>query len=178
MFLSTQRMILRKLEETDFADYVAYAADEETCRMLGNDPFTDAASARPNFDWLVHKEPRCYALALKETGQVIGNVTVTAVPKNLAARKEIADKRGVSLSFALSRAHRRKGLMQEALIALIAELFEEEHLDYIQCGYFDFNMASAALQHKLGFTFLCTDSFEMNGERFTTQENVLYNPQA
>ncbi len=35
MFLETERLMLRKWEENDFADFCAYAMDEEMSRMIG-----------------------------------------------------------------------------------------------------------------------------------------------
>lgn len=35
IFLETDRLILRRLEESDFPDYAAYAVDNEMSRMMG-----------------------------------------------------------------------------------------------------------------------------------------------
>ncbi len=64
--------------------------------------------------------------------------------------------------------------MSEAVRAVIARLFEEEGMDYVQCGYFDFNTVSKAMQEKLGFTHLITMTIDFRGEMMTTVENILW----
>ena len=174
MFLETPRLALRKIQEEDFADFCAYAMDEEMCHMMGRSPMDTEAAARANFDWLKNKEERCYGLVLKKTGHVIGNLTITAVPNELKELEALAGKQGKSMSFSISRHYQRQGLMSEALVAVIAHLFEEEGMDYVQCGYFDFNDASRALQKKLGFTQLTTTEFDFEGEHYVALEQILW----
>ena len=175
MFLETDRLILRKFQEEDFADYRAYAMDEEMNRMMGNDMLDTVEATRECFDWLKDKEERSYCLVLKETGRVIGNLNVTAVPEEVAALEPLAGKRGRSLSFCISRQYQRQGLMSEAVRAVIAHLFDEEGMDYVQCGYFDFNTVSAKFQEKLGFTYLATLELDFKGEHVVSMEQVLWN---
>ncbi len=82
----------------------------------------------------------------------------------MMSRGELAGKRGASLSFSLSRRYQRQGLMKEALRAVIHELFQAEGLDYLHRGHFDFNLPSAKLQEKLGFTRLAARTFRREGE--------------
>lgn len=174
MFMETERLILRKFREEDFADFCAYAMDEEMCRMMGNDLMDTEEAARVTFDWLKDREERSYALILKETGRVIGNLNVTPVPGDLLDLPALAGKAGKSLSFCISRQYRRQGLMSEAVRAVIDHLFREEELDYVQCGHFDFNTVSARFQEKLGFTHLITMELDFKGEQMTSVENVLW----
>ena len=174
MFVETGRLILRKFREEDFADFCAYAMDEEMCRMMGNDLMDTEEAARVTFDWLKDKEERSYVLVLKETGRAIGNLNITPLPEHLLELPALAGKQGKSLSFCISRQYRRQGLMSEAVRAVIARLFEEEGMDYVQCGYFDFNTVSKAMQEKLGFTHLITMTIDFRGETMTTVENILW----
>lgn len=173
MFLETERLILRKFREEDFPDFCEYAIDPDMCRMMGRDDIHDAASARPTFDWLMNKEERGYVLVLKETGRVIGNLTVTAPSPLVAEQRELQGKQGAALSFSISRHYQRRGLMYEAVSAVIDRLFRAEGCDYINCGYFSFNTPSRCLQEKLGFSFLVSETFQQNGEEFTVMENIL-----
>ena len=169
MFLSTERLLLRKWEERDFPDFCAYAMGEEMSRMMGDILYTEE-DTRASFDWLKDKEERGYALVLKGTGRVIGNLTIE---EHLANLPELRGKRGVGMSFAISRQYQRQGLMSEAVKAVAAELFDREGFEYIQCGYFSFNTASAKLQEKLGFTHLVTLP-EPDSPETITVENVLW----
>ncbi len=174
MFLETDRLILRKFREEDFADYCAYAMDEEMNRMMGNDPLDTEEAARGCFDWLKDKEERSYCLVLKETGHLVGNLNITAGPEELRELEPLAGKQGRSLSFCISRQYRRQGLMSEAVRAVAAHLFDEEGMDYVQCGYFDFNTVSAKFQEKLGFVHLTTMEIDFKGEKLVSVENVLW----
>jgi len=174
MFLETERLILRKFREEDFADYCAYAMDEEMCRMMGNYLLDTEEAARDCFNWLKDREERGYGLVLKEKGCVIGNLSITRVPEELAELPVLAGRRGVSLSFCISRDYRRRGLMEEALTAVFRQLFVAEGLDYVQCGYFYDNAPSAALQKKFGFTHLTTQRVHASGREDVSVENVLW----
>ena len=49
IFLETDRLILRRLEESDFPDYAAYAVDNEMSRMMGRPILKTEADIRTNF---------------------------------------------------------------------------------------------------------------------------------
>ena len=174
MFLETERLVLRKFREEDFGDYCAYAMDEEMNRMMGNDMLDTVEAARECFDWLKDKEERSYCLVLKETGHLVGNLNVTPLPEHLQELEVLAGKRGCAMSFCVSRQYRRRGLISEALRAVIDRLFNEEGMDYVQCGYFDFNTVSAKLQEKLGFVHLTTMELDFKGEKVVVVEQVLW----
>ena len=178
MFLETERLLLRKFREEDFEDYYAYAADQETNRMMGQSDLSDREDARACFDWLKDKEERSYAIVCKEDGRVIGNLNVCALPGFLIEMDlaQLRGRRGVCLSFCLSRDYRRRGLMEEAVRAVIDELFQVEGMEYVQCGYFDFNLPSEKFQEKLGFERLTTGviDYDWSEEEFHTVESVLW----
>ena len=171
MFLQTERLILRRFREEDFDDFCDFAMDDEMSRMMGRDRIQTRADARLAFTWLKNREERGYALELKSTGRVIGNLTVSQVPRFDEAVRRLEGFEGRSLSFAISRHFRRQGLMEEAVRAAIAALYGEG-MDYIQCGCFDFNTASKALQEKLGFEYLATEKIDMGGKRYTAIQRI------
>ena len=173
MFLQTERLILRRFREEDFDDFCDFAMDDDMSRMMGRDLIHTRADARLTFTWLKSRMERGYALELKSTGRVIGSLTVSQVPRFHDVRRRLENYEGRSLSFAISRHFRRQGLMEEAVRATIAALFEEG-MDYIQCGSFDFNTASKALQEKLGFQYLTTEKLDMGGERYTAIQRILW----
>ena len=173
MFLETKRLIIRRFRDEDFDDFCDFAMDDDMSRMMGRDMLHTRADARLTFTWLKNREKRGYALVLKDMGRVIGNLTVTQVPRFEETIHRLEGTEGRSLSFSISRHYRRQGLMEEAVRAVIDALFEEG-LDYIECGSFDFNTASAALQKKLGFEYLTTEHFDMDGEMRTAIERILW----
>ena len=147
--------------------------DDEMSRMMGRDRISTRADARLAFMWLKNRAERGYALELKSTGRVIGSLRVCQVPRFDEAVRRLEGREGRSLSFAISRHFRRQGLMEEAVRATIAALFDEG-MDYIQCGCFDFNTASRALQEKLGFQYLTTERIDLGGKRCTAIQRILW----
>ena len=63
--------------------------------------------------------------------------------------------------------------MYEAVSAVIGQLFLEG-AEYINGGYFDFNVASEKLQEKLGFTYLTEGTFPCNGEMVKCVECIVW----
>ena len=173
MFLETERLILRKFRDDDFDDFCDFAMDDEMSRMMGRDRLRSRADARLAFLRLKSRQERGYALELKSIGRVIGNLTVSQVPRFDHVDRHLKGYLGRSLSFSISRHFRRQGLMEEAVRAVIDALFAEG-MDYIQCGSFDFNTASRDLQKKLGFEYLTTERLEMDGEVYTAIERILW----
>lgn len=174
MFIETERLILRKFQEDDFNDFCEYAMDDEMCRMMGRRLMYSREDARWNFEWLKDKEERCYGLVYKDTGRVIGNLTVCAVPMELLELDGLKGKVGRSMSFSISKNYQRKGLMLEAVNAVVNYLFDIEDMDYIQCGHYPFNTASDLLQKKLGFEYVTTLNFYDEGVESISIENILW----
>ena len=88
---------------------------------------------------------------------------------------ELDSMRTRALGFVLSKDYWGRGLMPEAVNAVIRWLFEEQELDAILCAHFDCNTRSARVQQKCGFRFLKESSYKTN---YGTVEkdiiNVLY----
>lgn len=173
MFLQTQRLILRKFREEDFADVCVFAMDRERNRLIGNAPVESLEDAQAFFAWMKDMEPRGYALVLKQTGRVVGDLTVYE-KSSVGNHPSLAGLTGREMSFSMAAPYRRQGLMEEAVRAVIDEIFEQEGADYIADGYFDFNTASRALHEKLGFSYLCTERVTSpEGEPRTLINSVL-----
>ncbi len=75
-FLETDRLILRPFRDGDFPGFCVLAMDEERNHVMGNPPVPDETEARAFFHWLKDVEKRGYAVILKATGRVAGNLTV------------------------------------------------------------------------------------------------------
>jgi RimJ/RimL family protein N-acetyltransferase len=142
--------------------------------MMGRELMNNEDQARVNFNWLKDKEEKGFALEYKRSRHVIGNLTVTSLSKDILGMDIVKNKFGVSMSFSLSRFHQRQGLMEEALRGVIDKLFQEEGLDFIHCGHFDFNIPSANLQKKLGFEPVTSVEFQMDGIDYRTVESILW----
>ena len=176
IFLETDRLILRRLEESDFPDYAAYAVDNEMSRMMGRPILKTEADIRTNFGWLKDKEPRCYGIVEKNGGHLIGNLSICAVPALLTRLEQLQGRQGRTLSYCICRTAQRRGYAAEAVRAVIAELFNTEQIDFVQCGCFAFNIPSQQLLSKLGFTELAHLHIPMPEGEVETIESILWNP--
>ena len=175
MYLETKRLILRPHSSSDFEDYFDYIMEPELQQMLGLNGLVDRESTQETFQWLLDKmldKWEFLALVSRETGRVIGHICVQPPIEKVAQAPEFHGKKGASLSFAIAKWERRKGLMSEALSALIGQMFRDGTVDYLDCEYPLFNTASQALQEKLGFWY-------WGREQFGEEEviiNILQNP--
>lgn len=176
IFLETDRLILRRLEESDFPDYAAYAVDNEMSRMMGRPILKTEADIRTNFGWLKDKEPRCYGIVEKTGGHLIGNLSICAVPALLTRLEQLQGRQGRTLSYCICRTAQRRGYAAEAIRAVIAELFDDEHFDFVQCGCYSFNTPSRMLQERLGFQFLASLCVPTPQGEAQTIEHILWNP--
>ncbi len=175
MFLETDRLLLRPFRDEDFSDFCVFALDPERNHVMANPPVPDEAEARAFFYWLKDEEKRAYAIVLKSTGHVVGNLTVYD-SSSVSDRPELSGLRGREMSFSIARPYRRQGLMEEALRAVIAHLFQAENADYITDGYFTFNEPSRVLHEKLGFAYLCTERLRLpdTGEEVDLTNVILW----
>ena len=58
---------------------------------------------------------------------------------------------GREIGYALSKDYWGQGLMPEAVKAVIDFLFNDLNLDFLICGYYNFNSQSKRVQEKCGF---------------------------
>lgn len=160
MWIETERLILRPHTPADFEDYFDYIMEPELQRMLGLNGLVDRASALETFQWLLDADHGEFLAAVsRETGRVIGHICVQPPVEQVAQSPEFQGKKGASLSFAIAEWERRKGLMAEALSALMGQLFRDGTVDYLDCEYPLFNTASRGLQEKLGFRYWGKEQF-------------------
>jgi len=145
--IETERLWLRPFRSEDLDAFVAYRSDPEVARYQ---PWEDFSEARGR-TFIEHmRQARIdspgtwyqIALELKESGELIGDCGVHTLA--LASRQ-------VELGFTLARAHQGRGLMSEAVRALLAYLFGglDKHRAYAVADAA--NADSIRLLERLGF---------------------------
>lgn len=149
--METERLILRPYCEADFEDYFAYSMEPELQKMMGED-IHSRSEAEETFSWMM-KNREFLAIVPKNLGRPIGHLCIHPVLESLLDDPHFKNLTGCSLSFAIAAPYRRMGYASEALTAWISEQFSSGKLDYIDCEHAPFNLASGALQKKLGFRF-------------------------
>lgn len=173
MYLETQRVVLRRFREEDFAAFCGYAMDLDICRMTGWENLTTTEAARQVFDRMLAAETT-YAMVLKSTGAVVGNFSAAPLHPYLLHHPDLQGKSGRALSVVLSKTCHHTGLATEVGRAIIDHLFRVEKVDFVNAGYFSYNLPSKGLQETLGFRFLGTHSFHRGDEEVEVIENVIW----
>ena len=128
--------------------------------------------------FLLGKEVEKYPEIVKDIsdgGHLIGNLSICAVPALLTRLEQLQGRQGRTLSYCICRTAQRRGYAAEAVRAVIAELFNTEQIDFVQCGCFAFNIPSQQLLSKLGFTELAHLHIPMPEGEVETIESILWN---
>lgn len=147
--LETENLILRPFRASDLEDFYKYASQDGVGEMAGWHHHKSVEESKGILDSFIREE-RVLALCLKEEGRVIGSLGIEMYGME-SALTEFAGYRGRELGFVLSREHWGKGLMTEAVKAVTELLFSRYELDFLLCGYYNFNQASKRVQEKCGF---------------------------
>ncbi len=168
--IETQRLILRPWRDSDLADFYAYAKVDGVGQMAGWMPHKSPEESAFILDIFI-REKKTLALELKETGRVIGSLGLEPIDF-----PEAGEKIGREIGYALSKAHWGRGLMPEAVNAVIRYCFEVLGFDWLTCDHFAWNTQSQRVIEKCGFTHVKDDIRET---RYDTNEPsrlyILYN---
>ena len=145
--IETDRLILRPFAMEDAeAMYRNWASDDEVSKHLTWPTHTSVEISKMVLtDWTSHyPEPDFYnwAIVLKENGpEPIGNISVVGIDNKVDA---------AIMGYCMSRAHWGKGIMAEALTAVIAFLFDEVGFNRIEADHDPNNPASGRVMEKSG----------------------------
>ncbi len=173
LMLTTPRLTLRPWRQTDLADFYEYASVDGVGQLAGWIPHRSMEESRTILGHFIEGK---HVFALEHEGKVIGSLGVEKYNEELYP--ELAALQGRELGYVLSRDYWGRGLMPEAVKAVVDWLFEEEKLDFIMVGHFVHNSRSRRVIEKCGFQYIKTTKFKT---RFDTVEDamdyILYNPE-
>lgn len=169
--IETERLILRAWRETDLADFYEYARVEGVGEMAGWSHHQSVEESRRILDSFISGK-KTFALEWKENGKVIGSLGLE--PRDAGLPEEL---QGREIGYVLSRDYWGRGLMPEAVKAVIDYCFRELSFDYLTCGHFDCNDRSRRVVEKSGFRFLKkVVTSTVRGVDEPGKLYVLYNP--
>lgn len=147
--IETERLILRGFENGDLKDFHEYCSADGVGEMAGWKHHENIdESERVLKEFLESR--KVFAIVLKEKNKVIGSVGVEKYGRE-DAFTEFYGYLGRELGYVLAKEYWGKGIMTEAVSAVIDYLFTKASLDFLLCGYFDFNARSKRVQQKCGF---------------------------
>lgn len=147
--IETERLILRSFKQADLSDFYEYASVEGVGEMAGWKHHDSIEESQKILNSFINND-KVFAICLKENGKVIGTVGIEKYGLE-DALTEFKDYYGRELGYVLSKGYWGKGLMPEAVNAVIYYLFNELDYDFLLCGYYNFNERSKRVQSKCGF---------------------------
>ena len=171
--IETPRLLLRPFRESDVEDLYAYASVDGVGQMAGWKPHASIDESRNVLNMFI-REKKTLALVWQETGTVIGSLGLETIDKSLPLPESL---QGREIGYALSKDYWGRGLMPEAVKAVIDFCFHTWQFDYLTCGHFLWNHQSRRVVEKCGFTYLqdCIHRTAFGTEE-PTKLYVLFNP--
>ena len=144
--IETDRLILRGFRLEDAEDmYANWASDPEVTRFLTWPPHSSVDATKSLLaDWIPRYDDGGYfnwVMEYKETGKAIGNISVVKLNENIEA---------ANMGYCMSRSYWGKGLMPEALSAVIDYLFDVVGLNRIAACHDINNPKSGRVMEKAG----------------------------
>ncbi len=172
--LETERLIIRAWKETDLEDFYEYAKVDGVGQMAGWNPHQSVQESKTILEMFI-KGKNEFALELRENHKVIGSLGLEKMSLSLGG--EYDNLAGREIGYVLSKAYWGRGLMPEAVKAVIAYYFQNEKYDYLICSHSVTNNQSKRVIEKCGFQFVKESSRAMtNGEERLSLYYVLDNP--
>ena len=147
--IDTPRLILRPWQDSDLEDFYAYASVEGVGEMAGWAHHQSLEESRNILNLFIEGK-HTFALELRENGHAIGSLGLEERDENLDLPDTLE---GREIGYVLSKAYWGRGLMPEAVRAVIDYCFGTMHLDALLCGHFERNLQSRRVIEKCGFQF-------------------------
>ncbi len=151
MILQTERLILRRWEESDAESLFEYAKDPDVGPIAGWPPHQSIEESLE-----VIKNVFCgseaYAVCLKKDGKAIG-----AIELKLNGHTDMAERDDeCELGYWLGKPFWGQGIIPEAAGEILRHAFEDIGMTKVWCGYYDGNTKSKRVQEKCGFRYQWT----------------------
>ncbi len=169
--LETPRLILRPWRETDLQDLFEYASIPGVGEAAGWCHHQDIAESQHILQLFIDNK-KTLALELKENHKVIGSLGIEELDPDPAP-----DKLGREIGYVLSKEYWGRGLMPEAVQAVILYCFHVLGYDFLTCGHFRANAQSRRVIEKTEFHHFGDSAFETQmGTMEISCNYIRYNP--
>ena len=147
--LETERLILRRYTETDAEPmYANWASDPEVSKYLTWPPHSSVEVTKSLVtDWITRYENPDYynwVIELKETGEVVGNISGVEVIEKIEA---------IEIGYCMGKAWWGRGIMPEALCAVMNYLFDEVEMNRVYARHDVNNPKSGRVMQKAGMKY-------------------------
>ena len=171
--IETERLILRPWRESDLEDFYEYASVPGVGEKAGWNHHQSLDESRKILGFFIDGK-KTFALELKENGKIIGSLGLEPRDKDAGLPEKLM---GREIGYVLSKDYWGRGLMPEAVKAVIDYCFNVLNYDYLTCGHFDHNDRSRRVVEKSGFILLKNViTSTVRGIDEPGKMYVLYNP--
>ena len=171
--IETDRLILRKWQETDIDDFYEYASIEGVGEMAGWKHHESKDISHKILHSFI-SEKNVFAIVHKANNKVIGSLGLHYSWTNNEA--EYSQLKVKEIGYVLSKDYWANGLMPEAVKAVIDFCFTKCDLDALTIGHFSANIQSKRVIEKCGFSFIKKSEYyaKQLQETFEDMKYILY----
>ena len=157
MMIETCRMYLRPWRDEDAPALYRYASDPRVGPIAGWPVHTDVENSREIICGVL-SEPETYAVVLKQSGEPVGSAGIM-----LPGRGNLPMEPGeAEIGYWIGVPYWGRGLIPEAVEALLKRCFTELDCRRVWCVSFEGNQRSERVQEKCGFIYQRTIIGEAN----------------
>ncbi len=147
-FIETERLLLRRWNESDAGDLYKYAGDPDVGPIAGWPAHQSIDESRDVIRNVLNGK-EAYAICLKEDGRAIG-----AIELKLNGHTDLTDRDDeCEMGFWLGKPFWGQGIMPEAVKEMLRHAFEDLEMSKVWIGYYEGNTRSKRVQEKCGFRY-------------------------
>lgn len=145
--IETPRLTLRRMSIRDAHDLYDYSQDPEVARYVLWTAHRSVWETKAYIRYVLQQyrlgEPSSWCIVDRETRRAIGTIGFMSYS---------ADNATVEVGYSLARSHWNRGLMTEALNAVLRECFRTLKLHRVEAQHFSANPSSGRVMEKCGMT--------------------------
>ena len=151
MRLETERLILRRWEESDAEDLFKYASDPDVGPAAGWPAHKSVEESRDVIKNVLNGKEG-YAICLREDNKAIGTIEL-----KLKGHTYLTDRDDeCELGYWIGKPFWGQGMMPEAVKEMLRHAFEDCGMQKVWIGYYEGNEKSKRVQEKCGFRYQWT----------------------
>ena len=148
MTLETERLILRRWEDSDAESLYEYAKDPDVGPIAGWPPHQSIDESRDVIKNVLNGK-EAYAICLKTDNRAIG-----AIELKLNGHTDMTERDDEGeLGYWLGKPFWGQGIMPEAAREMLRHAFEDIGMTKVWCGYYEGNTKSKRVQEKVRFRY-------------------------
>jgi len=149
MMIETERLVLRPWREEDAAALFRYAQDPDVGPAAGWPPHTSVENSREIIR-TVFAAPETYAVVLKGTDEPVG---CCGIMRANSMNSAVMESDEAEIGYWIGKPFWGRGLIPEAVRALLSRCFTELSVSAVWCAYYDGNHKSRRVCEKCGFVY-------------------------